>query len=120
MRNHCPLLITDPPPSSMPSSSPGEQGSISVPAPPWTAGRLGTEIGPQKNISKKILIEVFQIFYITCTSKKKNCARMCLATRWGFIVRFIFFIMMKNITCFNFFLIERKRILILLRRWWRV
>lgn len=82
MRNHCPLLITDPPPSSMPSSSPGEQGSRSVPAPPWTAGRLGTEIGPQKNISNKILIEVFQIFYFTCTSKKKNCARMCLATRW--------------------------------------
>lgn len=66
----------------MPSSSPGEQGSRSVPAPPWTTGRLGTGIGPQKNISKKILIEVFQIFYITCTSKKKNCARMCLATRW--------------------------------------
>lgn len=98
----------------MPSSSPGEQGSRSVPAPPWTAGRLGTEIGPQKNISKKNCDRSFSIFYITCTSKKKNCARMCLATRWGFIVRFIFFIMMKNITCFNFFLIERKQILILL------
>lgn len=108
MRNHCPLLITDLPPSSMPSSSPGEQGSRSVPAPPWTAGRLGTEIGPQKNISKKILIEVFQIFYITCTSKKKNCARMCLATRWGFIVRFIFFIMMKNITIIFFWLRENE------------
>lgn len=98
MRNHCPLLITDPPPSSMPSSSPGEQGSISVPAPPWTAGRLGTEIGPQKNISKKILIEVFQIFYITCTSKKKKMCKNVFSNQMGFCLLGLSFLLWWKIS----------------------
>lgn len=96
MRNHCPLLITDPPPSSMPSSSPGEQGSRSVPAPPWTAGRLGTGIGPQK--IKDFLTVVFKISYMTCMHFQKKIVQKCVQQLVGFctsIVRIVIFLILK-------------------------